>query len=129
MANYKRFVTGYLTGATVYAMVVRDVDGYFLATDKTGFASGAGYPAMSEHATVKGLFVLNTNDAKWDDGAYTVAAYVQAGASPAPASDTLISCGTFTILDDTEMPAQGVNVTYWTGQLLVAPTDGGWNGN
>jgi hypothetical protein len=84
MANYKRFVTGYLTGATVYAMVVRDVDGYFLATDKTEFASGAGYPAMSEHATVKGLYALNTNDAEWDDGAYTVAARSGRGVS-APA--------------------------------------------
>lgn len=126
MANYKRFVTGYLTGATVYVMVIRDTDGYYLATDKGSFASGAGYPAMSEHATVKGLYALNTNDAEWDDGAYTVAAYVQAGASPAPASDTLISCGTLRILDDTEVDMIAALVSILEDTNELQGNQGAW---
>jgi hypothetical protein len=38
-------------------------------------------------------------------------------------SDQLDGVSTFDASSD------GVNVTKWTGQLLVAPTDGGWNGN
>lgn len=124
MANYKKISTVTATGRTVYAMVSRDADGYFLATAKTSFAAGAGYPALSEHATVKGLYTLNTNDAAWDDGTYTVVAYSQAGASPAPVSDTVLSFGTLRILNDLEVSADNMGVSYQDGAIWIDTTNG-----
>lgn len=123
MANYKKIVTSYTTGFTVYVMVSRDADGYFLATAKTSFAAGAGYPAMSEDATIKGLYVLNTNDVAWNDGFYTVVSYVQAGASPDPAGDTVLSCGTMRISNDLEI-ASDLNPVAYYGSIWIDTTNG-----
>lgn len=124
MANYKKISTITTTGRTVYAMVSRDADGYFLATAKTSFASGAGYPVLSEHATMKGLYVLNTNDAAWDDGTYAIVAYSQAGASPAPASDTVLSFGTMRILNDLEISAINSGTSYQDGAIWIDTNNG-----
>lgn len=112
MANYKKITAVYSTGATVYCIVERDVDGYFLTALKTSFADSIAYPAMTEDANIKGLYVLNTNDAAWDDGTYTVAAYVLTGATAAPASDIMVGCGSMQIEDDLEVQRFAVtNVT------------------
>lgn len=119
MANYKKITAAYITGATVYCMVSRDADGYFLATAKTSFASGAGYPAMTEDATVKGLYVLNTNDAAWDDGSYTIVAYCQTGASPSPAGDVVIAHGSMRISDDMEVQKLKVDLVRLEGAAVA----------
>lgn len=124
MANYKKISTVTTTGRTVYCIVNRDADGYMLATAGSSFAAGAGYPALSEHATMKGLYVLNTNDAAWDDGTYTIIAYSQAGASPAPASDTVLSFGTMRILNDLEVSSVNTGVSYQDGAIWIDTNNG-----
>ena len=118
MANYKKITAVYSTGATVYCIVERDVDGYFLTALKTSFADSIAYPAMTEDANIKGLYVLNTNDAAWDNGVYTIAAYVLTGSVAAPASDIMVGCGTMQIEDDLEVQKFAVT------NLTNAPTVG-----
>lgn len=118
MANYKKITAVYSTGATVYCIVERDVDGYFLTALKTSFADSIAYPAMTEDANIKGLYVLNTNDAAWDDGTYTVAAYVLTGATAAPASDIMVGCGTMRIAGDQEVEKLTVDLTRPVGAVV-----------
>lgn len=119
MANYKKITAVYSTGATVYCIVERDVDGYFLTALKTSFADSIAYPAMTEDANIKGLYVLNTNDAAWDDGSYTIVAYCQTGASPSPAGDVVIAHGSMRISDDMEVQKLKVDLVRLEGAVVA----------
>ena len=100
MALLKHLQAFGATGKTVYGVVIRDADGYYLATAGSPFASGVGYPAFAEDGSVKGRYSLSTSAISWDDGAYTVVVYQQAGGSPAPVSDTVIAADSFRVVSD-----------------------------
>jgi len=119
MANYKKITAAYTTGASVYCMVSRDADGYFLAGNKASFTASIAYPGLTEDANIKGLYVLNTNDAAWDDGTYTVAAYVLTGATAAPASDIMIAHGSMRIADDVEVQKLKVDLVRLEGAVVT----------
>jgi len=93
------------TGLTLYCVIRREADGYLLNDDDGAFANAPADPyiAMTEDGTLKGLYEKSEARAAWDDGVYTVMVYSQAGASPAPASDTVIGSGEFYIDTDTEV--------------------------
>lgn len=118
MANYKKITAVYSTGATVYCIVKRDVDGYFLTALKTSFTDTISYPAMTEDADIKGLYVLDTDDVAWDDGTYTIAAYVKTGSVAAPESDIMIGYGTMRIAADQEVLRLTVTLTRPVGAVV-----------
>lgn len=111
MPNAKIFIAGYATGATAYCIVRRDADAFLLDDADGAFADAPADPfvAMSEDATMKGLYTLSESRAAWDDGAYTIAVYITSG-SPAPATDTLIALSQFSINSDSvyEVDVAGV---------------------
>ena len=104
MANVKKIWTAKIaTAATVYAIVRREADLYRLDdADGLTFASAPADPYLSlaEDAVIKGLYEVSENRAAWDPGAYKAFIYTQAGASPAPASDTLADTMDFWISGD-----------------------------
>ena len=103
MALTKKLQALGVTGKTVYALIIRASDGYFLQSALTSFAVGVSYPALAEDATVKGLYTLSTAGVAWSDGLYSAIIYQQAGGSPAPAADQVIAGGDFNIAADATM--------------------------
>lgn len=105
MPNPKKIQTPYVTGKTVYAIIRREVDGYFLNDADGGFATAPvdPYLALTEHATMKGLYETSESRMTWTDGRYIVLAYEQAGGSPAPTSDTVIASGEMKVGGDVEV--------------------------
>lgn len=89
MAGSKSFFITTATGTTVYAIVKRLADGYLL-NDATGaFAAAPADPylAMTEDATLKGLYALSEARVAWSNGLHRIAFYKQVGGSPAPSTD------------------------------------------
>jgi hypothetical protein len=119
MANTKRVQSGWITGLTLYCIVKREADGYLLNDADGAFAAAPAdpYVALSEHATIKGLYTKDEARTAWDDGLYTVAVYSQVGGSPAPASDTLVGLGVLPIDADTEASADLILGAIATGTV------------
>lgn len=93
------------SGADVYAMVRRELDGYLL-DDATGdFAAAPADPCvgLAEDGVIKGRYEAVEDRSAWDDGRYTVAVYKQSGPAPSPASDTIIGSGEMAVRDDREV--------------------------
>lgn len=93
------------TGQTLYAVVRRALDGYFLNDADGAFAAAPSdrYLSFSEDGTVKGLYSLTENRTAWDDGKYDVLLYSQTGGSPATASDFPIGEDEIEMQDDAEI--------------------------
>ena len=121
MALTKKLQALGVTGKTVYALIIRASDGYFLQSALTSFAVGVSYPALAEDATVKGLYTLSTAGVAWSDGLYSAIIYQQAGGSPAPAADQVIAGGDFNIAADATMAAAKVDINDKTGFSLATP--------
>jgi len=113
------------TGLTLYCVIRREADGYLLNDDDGAFANAPADPyiAMTEDGTLKGLYEKSEARAAWDDGVYTVMVYSQAGASPAPASDTVIGSGEFYIDTDTEVNTSTIKTNVDTISLAVTTID------
>lgn len=92
MANVKKLSTAKIvTGSTVYCIIRREVDGYYLNDADGAFANAPAdpYDELTEDGTIKGLYEISESRTAWEPGWYKVFFYKQAGGSPAPASDTL----------------------------------------
>jgi len=92
MANVKKLsTTKIVTGATVYCIIRREVDGYYLNDADGAFANAPADPfdELAEDATIKGLYEISESRTAWEPGFYKVFFFKQAGGSPVPASDTL----------------------------------------
>lgn len=105
MAKAKNLVYGYTTGSTIYAVIVRAEDGYVLdSTDGTFKANLAActdpYCDLAESATIIGRYSYSTSAAVWNDGPYTATIYLQAGGSPAIATDTVLDTANIYIAGD-----------------------------
>jgi hypothetical protein len=97
------------TGLTVYCVIRREADG-FLLNDADGAFSAAPadpYIAMTEHATLNGVYEASEARAAWSNGLYTVIIYRQTGGAPAPVSDIAIGCGQIQIAADAEVIQSG----------------------
>lgn len=83
------FVSG-PTSATVYAIVKRLGDGYYLNDASGAFVTPAPadpYVALIEDAILKGVYAFSEARAAWSNGLHRIAFYKQAGGAPAPATD------------------------------------------
>jgi hypothetical protein len=111
--------TGWITGLTLYCVVKREADGYLLNDADGAFAAAPAdpYVAMSEHATVKGLYTKDEARTAWNNGLYTVAVYSQVGGSPAPASDTLVGIGVLPIDSDAEVSLDTLGSSLSSGAM------------
>lgn len=107
------------TGLTVYAVILRDVDGYYLNDADGSFAAAPSdrYLSLTEDATVKGLYTVSESRTAWDDGEYSVLGYEQSGGSPATASDFPLGSSTFALKDDAEVDLS--DITLNTQGLMV----------
>ena len=102
MANDKRLNVKAPTGSTVYAIIKRVSDAYYL-NDTDGFFAISPvdpYLSLAEDGTMKGYFSKTENRTTWTDGDYLIAIYQQSGGSPAPVSDTLLSVEQIQIRND-----------------------------
>lgn len=79
------------TGVTIYAIVRREADSYRLNDADGTFAAAPADPYLSlaEDSVIKGFYEVSESRKVWNNGAYTLFLYQQAGGAPAPASDTL----------------------------------------
>ena len=103
MANIKRFTIDWnQTGLTVYGIIVREADTYLLDDANGTFAPAPADPylAFTEHPVIVGRYILNESRTVWDNGAYSIAIYRQAGGTPVPLNDTIIGTGQAVIYDD-----------------------------
>lgn len=119
MANDKEIKVSYsITGVTVQVRIKRETDGFLLddADGSFGAAPADSLVDLTEHATIKGLYELTESRTAWDDGKYTVAAYVSTDL------DTIIASGQIEILDDlkiiiSEAESQGSTDGVWNALL------------
>jgi hypothetical protein len=95
------------TALTVYVIVQRNSDGYLLDDSDGAFKSAPAdsYLSLAEHSTIKGRYEVAESRVLWADGAYSIAAYIQSGGSPSPASDNLVGTGEMFIDADVEINA------------------------
>lgn len=95
------------TGQTLYVVIRRGVDGYFLNDADGAFAAAPSdrYLSLTEDGTVKGLYTVAESRTVWDDGSYAILLYAQTGGSPATASDFPLGDSEMLIQDDAEITA------------------------
>ena len=93
------------TGKTVYCIIRREIDGYYLNDADGAFADAPAdpYVALTEDGTIKGLYELSESRAAWNDGYYFWFTYRQTGVTRVPASDMLIYAYKMSILGDAEV--------------------------
>lgn len=106
MPNIKKIATRHTTGKTLYVIVRQDATAKLLSDADGAFAAEPvtdPYISLTEHATIKGLYEKSESRTVWADGEYTGVIYDQAGGSPSPASDTVISAGVIAIANDIEV--------------------------
>lgn len=102
MALVKQISVTTLTGNTIYLMVKRISDGYYLDDSNGSFAVSPAdpYVSTSEDSIMKGLYSKSESRTVWTDGFYDAVAYKQVGGSPAPVSDTIVASGGIQIASD-----------------------------
>lgn len=114
MAATKSILTLSDTGQTLYAIIRRAADGYFLNDADGAFAAAPAdlFLAFVEDLSVKGLYTIAENRTVWNDGKYAILVYSQTGGAPATASDFPIGEGEIDIVDDAEVtPTSSVDLT------------------
>ena len=86
------------TGLTVYTHITYrpdDQDSTLTILDSTDGkfreTSVSPYSALTEHATVKGLYVLDEDVTEWKDGFYEARFWSQLAGAPAPATDDILA--------------------------------------
>lgn len=110
------------TGKTVYAMVRRAADSYFLNDADGSFAAAPADPylSLSENATLKALYEVSESRTVWDDGEYLAVYYAQLGGSPAPVTDEPLGSGVLFIVADAELTSDSVSDALQTVEVLVS---------
>jgi hypothetical protein len=99
------------TGETVYCIVQRDADFYYLDNTTGGFTDtpvSAPVP-MFEDTIIKGRYKLSENRSVWNDGKYYIAIYKQLGGSPSPVADLIISSVAMWIGNDADLSLDSFN--------------------
>ena len=86
------------TGLTVYTHITYrpdDQDSTLTILDSTDGkfreTSVSPYSALTEHATVKGLYVLDEDVTEWKDGFYEARFWSQLAGAPAPSTDDILA--------------------------------------
>ena len=89
-------------GRSTYVMTRRRSDGWLLGSDGVfALAPATPYLALTEHATIKGLYERAEAQAVWANSEVTNFYYAQNGATPIPANDVIIATEDWAIKDDT----------------------------
>ena len=134
MPNVKKITVDFSqTGATLYAIIRREADSFRLDDVNGSFAVAPADPyiSLAEDSVIKGRYELSESRTAWNDGKYTAAVYRQAGGSPAPVSDMIISSWDCYIISDVqyELPSDIINTKIptaltFTGSDVKATLDG-----
>lgn len=121
MALTKKLQTFHITGATVYAIIRREVDGYLLNDADGAFASAPADPYLSlaEDATIKGLYEVAEARTVWNTGEYRVFLYHQVGGSPSPVADTIIAMQPWRVVADAFHDAAAIVAAFAAAQLVL----------
>ncbi len=91
------------TGLTVYAVIIRQSDGYYLnSSGSFVLALPSTFPLFTENSSVAGLYELSEASV-FADGLYIVRCYARAGASPALSTDELLGIGDISTYADAEI--------------------------
>lgn len=119
----KQLATSRATGATVYTMVIRVSDGYFLNDADGSFAAAPADPYLSltEHGTAKGYYTVSESRLTWTDGLYLALFYAQAAGAPNPVADTLFDRQDLAVFADQLLSSFDIAVN---GRLLVVLNNG-----
>lgn len=123
MAAVKKLgVAGIATASTVYAVVRREVDGYYLNDASGAFAAAPvdKFLALTENAVLYELYETTESRTVWDNGVYSAIFYKQTGGSPDPTVDTLSAASQMSIWSDAEVSLTTVNggVTFVTASIV-----------
>ena len=108
MAQIKRIQIPWSeTGVTLYAVIQRQSDNYFLNDADGAFAAAPSdkYVSFTENSVTLGLYEIEESRTVWTNGDYTVTAYKQLGGSPALATDLICGVGEMVMVDDHESTA------------------------
>lgn len=98
----KRIIHIDATGSTVYAVIVREADGFLMNAADGSFETAPTDPclALAEHPVVKGRYEAAESRQAWDDGEYSAVVYGQLGGEPDPANDLPIGSWEAEVKDD-----------------------------
>ena len=122
MANAKEIKASYaVTGVTIQVRIKREADGYLLNDADGTFAAAPGDSLvdLTEHATLKGLYEKSESRTAWNDGKYTVTAYVSTDLN------TIVASGQIYILGDKEVELSLLqNGGYEGGAVWIDETNG-----
>jgi hypothetical protein len=116
-------------GATIYCIIRRDADNYYLDDSNGNFTISPidKYILLTEDIIVKGNYELSESRKVWDGGSYSVYIYQQVCASPNPDDDSLVGSGIMDIVDDIEVTLASiqteVNVNTTQLQKIKEKTD------
>ena len=127
MAAKVLICSGVVTGSTVYAMVRRGSDGFFLDDADGAFAASPADPylALAESGTILGMYLVSESRTTWTDGVYQVFFYKQDGGSPAPATDGQpVASGPLYVRDDAEVDPGELDDRFDTVDADIATIDG-----
>jgi len=97
----KRLAVSYTTGESVYAIVKRLSDNFYLNDADGSFTASPADPfkTLSEDGVALGLYLANETRERWPDGEYLVV-YYAALTTPDPSVDTLISFSEISLRSD-----------------------------
>jgi hypothetical protein len=106
-------VTWHETGASLYCIVRRLADSFYLNDANGAFAAAPAdsYLALMEDVTTPTLYTKAEARTVWPNGFYEVLVYRRVGGSPDVAIDLLVASGTIEILADAEVVATGTTQT------------------
>lgn len=99
------------TAQTLYVVIRREADGYFLDDADGSFAASPAdyFLSVSEHATVKGFYSVSESRIAWNDGEYAIIPYIQTGGSPSIADDIPGTAEKMAVRGDVEVTLATVN--------------------
>jgi hypothetical protein len=92
-------------GATLYCIIRRDVDNYYMNDSNGSFALLPTdlYISLIENTVISGFYELHESRQVWNDGLYDIIIYKQLGGSPIPSNDEVVGGGMMEILSDEEV--------------------------
>ena len=105
MANIKKIIATTHPSDTLYFMVRRASDGYYME----GLGGYAGsfvqtptspYTPILEDSVMKGTYIASENRSVWQTDFYEVVVYKQLGSLPVPSTDVLVASRGIVVAND-----------------------------
>lgn len=113
MAKTKKFyINCAKSGRTLYTIIRRKADGYYLDSSDGNFVSLARIGgSLTEDTISKSQYIFSENRTIWTDGIYIAPIFHQRGSIPNPTIDTIIAWYEFYIYNDEEYQKPANNST------------------